>query len=487
MPHISPPEQRVLNEDDKTKIVITSLLCMFLAALDQTIVTPALPVMGASLGGGQWVSWIVSAYFLTATAVTPLYGKLADLKGRRPVLYAGVGIFVAGSLISALAPSMAVLIAGRALQGLGGGGLMALVQTIIGDVAPPRERGKYMVYISAVWATSSVAGPVLGGLLAEYVHWSAIFWLNLPLGALAVGLSMKPLSRLPDIRRDHRLDIAGAVMIMAATLLFLLPLTLGGHSYPWSSPLVLGMLMLSAGTFVLFAWYQFQPAEPLLPPRIFGDRVIALTSATSFLAGAGMFGLSVYFPVYLQLIDGFGASAAGIALLGPMLGSVAGSNISARLLRKGGHYKRLPMIGSLISALSLASIGFVAGNEPFWVIEALAVLTSFGQGTLFPVATIMVQNAANPRDLGTATGAYTFVRTLGAVVAIAVLGAIVGNAGIGDHISVGGLDPAARQGVVAAFRALFLAAAASQLVSLALLARIEERPLRGNTPPPVED
>lgn len=480
-------DQPVLTEDDKTKIVVTALLCMFLAALDQTIVTPALPVMGASLGGGEWVSWIVSAYFLTATAVTPLYGKLADLKGRRPVLYAGVGIFVAGSLISAMAPTMAVLIAGRALQGLGGGGLMALVQTIIGDVAPPRERGKYMVYISAVWATSSIAGPVLGGLLAEYVHWSAIFWLNLPLGIVAVSLSMKPLSRLPDIRRDHRLDILGALMIMSATLLFLLPLTLGGHAYPWSSPLILSMLAASAATFFLFAWYQFQPEEPLLPPRIFGDRVIALTSATSFLAAAGMFGFSVYYPVYLQLIDGLGASAAGLALLGPMIGSVAGSSISARLLRKGGHYKRLPMIGSALSMVSLAVVGFLAGNVSFWVIEALAALTAFGQGTLFPVGTVMVQNAANPRDLGTATGAYTFVRSLGSVVAIAVLGAIVGSAGIGDHISEGALAPAAREGAVAAFRALFFAAAAAQLLSLALLSRIEERPLRGRTPPPVEE
>ncbi len=482
---MTPHSAQLLGEDDKTRIVITALLCMFLAALDQTIVTPALPVMGASLGGGEWVSWIVSAYFLTATAVTPLYGKLADLKGRRPVLYAGVGIFVAGSVISAAAPSMAVLIAGRALQGLGGGGLMALVQTIIGDVAPPRERGKYMVYISAVWATSSVAGPVLGGLLAEYVHWSAIFWLNLPLGALAVGLSLKPLSRLPDIRRDHRLDIAGALLIMAATLLFLLPLTLGGHSHPWTSPFVLGMLALSLATFAFFAWYQFQPAEPLLPPRIFGDRVITLTSAVSFLAAAGMFGLSVYFPVYLQLIDGFGASAAGIALLGPMIGSVIGSNISARILRKSTHYKRLPMIGSVLSTLALAAVGLVVGDAPFWVIEALAVVTSFGQGTLFPVATVMVQNAADPRDLGTATGAYTFVRSLGAVVAIAVLGAILGSAGIGDHISDGALAPAARDGAVFAFRALFFAAAAAQLVSLFLLAAIEERPLRGRTPPPV--
>ena len=481
------PDQPVLTEDDKTKIVVTALLCMFLAALDQTIVTPALPVMGASLGGGEWVSWIVSAYFLTATAVTPLYGKLADLEGRRPVLYAGVGIFVAGSLISAMAPTMAVLIAGRALQGLGGGGLMALVQTIIGDVAPPRERGKYMVYISAVWATSSIAGPVLGGLLAEYVHWSAIFWLNLPLGALAVALSLKPLSRLPDVRRDHRLDIQGALMIMAATLLFLLPLTLGGHSYSWGSPLILGMLVASVATFALFAWYQFQPEEPLLPPRIFGDRVIALTSATAFLAAAGMFSFSVYYPVYLQLIDGFGASAAGLALLGPMLGSVAGSGMSARLLRKGGQYKRLPMIGSLLAMVSMAVVGLLVGNVSFWVIEALAVLTAFGQGTLFPVGTVMVQNAADPRDLGTATGAYTFVRSLGSVVAIAVLGAIVGSAGIGEHISEGALAPAAREGAVAAFRALFFAAAAAQLLSLALLSRIEERPLRGRTPPPVDE
>lgn len=482
-----PPDSQVLTEDDKTKIVVTALLCMFLAALDQTIVTPALPVMGASLGGGEWVSWIVSAYFLTATAVTPLYGKLADLKGRRPVLYTGVGIFVAGSLISAVAPSMAVLIAGRALQGLGGGGLMALVQTIIGDVAPPRERGKYMVYIAGIWATASIAGPVLGGVLAEYVHWSAIFWLNLPLGAMAVGLSLKPLSRLPNIRRDHKLDVLGALMIMAATLLFLLALTLGGHSYPWGSPLILGMLTVSAAAFILFAWYQFQPAEPLLPPRIFGDRVIALTSATAFLATAGMFGLSVYYPVYLQLIEGFGASAAGLALLGPMIGSVAGSSISARLLRKGGHYKRLPMIGSLLSLVSLAVVGLLVGHVSFWVIEALALLTSFGQGTLFPVGTVMVQNAADPRDLGTATGAYTFVRSLGSVVAIAVLGAIVGSAGIGDHISVGALDPAARESAIAAFRALFFAAAVAQLLSLALLTRIEERPLRGRTPPPVEE
>ena len=230
LPATSPPAAAgpaTISEADRVRIIIGVLIAMLLAALDQTIVAPAIPAIGAALGGSAYISWIVSAYFLTATATTPLYGKVADIHGRRPTLFAAIAIFVVGSILCALAPNMWSLILGRAVQGLGGGGLMALAQTVIGDLVPPKERGKFAVYISGTWAIASVAGPILGGFITQHLHWSVIFWLNLPLAALAVLMTNNTLKRLPWAKRDHKLDFVGAALVMLATVALMLALALG--------------------------------------------------------------------------------------------------------------------------------------------------------------------------------------------------------------------------------------------------------------------
>jgi EmrB/QacA subfamily drug resistance transporter len=481
----TPPPSVALSEPDRVRIVIGVLIAMFLAALDQTIVTPAMPTIGAALGGGLWLSWIVSAYFLTSTAVTPLFGKLADLKGRRPVLYASIGIFLLGSVVCALAPSMAVLIGGRAIQGIGGGGLMAVVQTIIGDVAPPRERARYMIYISTLWAVSSLAGPVLGGVLAQHVHWSMIFWINLPIGAIGYLMSSRALQKLPDVRRPHKLDVLGALIVMVATVLLLLALTWGGTVYPWSSLVVIGLIWVSLFLFGLFGWYQLQPEEPLLPPRVLANPVVALACTAIFFSMAGFVGLSVFFPVYLELVEGLGAAASGLALVALMGGTVLGANISGRHMRRSPHYKRIAVLGSFVASMSLALLGVLADTVPFAVIELIVGAAGFGLGTLFPIAMVSVQNAAEPRDLGVATATLGFLRSLGSVIGIAILGAILGTAGVSAHIgdASGALTGAARVETVEGFRWLFFAAALSQMVSLVLLMRMEEKPLRGHAPP----
>ena len=236
---------RAIDPAARRDIVVGVLLAMFLAALDQTIVAPALPTIGSSLGNAEYLSWIVTAYLLTATAVTPLYGKLADIRGRRPVIVGAIGIFVAGSIISALARSMLALVVGRAIQGIGGGGLAALAMTVIGDVVAPRERGQYQGYISGMWGIASLAGPIVGGFLAHRLHWSMIFWINLPLAALAIVVLNNPLKKLPSVRGRHRLDLQGAGLVILATISLMLVLTWGGSRYAWTSPQILGLAAIS--------------------------------------------------------------------------------------------------------------------------------------------------------------------------------------------------------------------------------------------------
>jgi MFS family permease len=249
----------------RTEIIVGVLLAMFLAALDQTIVAPALPTIGSSLGNAEYLSWIVTAYLLTATAVTPLYGKLADIRGRRPVIFGAIGIFVAGSILSALARSMLVLIIGRAIQGIGGGGLGALAMTVIGDVVAPRERGQYQGYISGMWGIASLAGPVVGGFLTHKLHWSMIFWINLPLAALAIVVLNNPLKKLPPVRGQHRLDLMGATLVILATTSLMLMLTWAGSRYAWVSPQILGLGCVSLIFWVLFGLRIYHCEEPILP------------------------------------------------------------------------------------------------------------------------------------------------------------------------------------------------------------------------------
>ncbi|MER9128300.1 MDR family MFS transporter [Mesorhizobium sp. M0768] len=467
-----------LTETEKNAIIGGVLLSMLLAALDQTIVAPAMPTMARLLGHAEYLPWIVTGYLLTATAVAPLYGKISDIYGRRPTVYAAILIFLAGSLVSATAPNMLVLVVGRAIQGAGGGGLFALTQTVIGDLVPPRERARYAAWISGTWAVASIAGPLLGGTFAEHLHWSLIFWINIPLGLLAMAIINNPLKKLPIAAKHHRIDGLGALLLVAATSLLLLALNWGGSEYPWLSPEILGLLACSAVFWSAFALRLMRAAEPLISLEVLGNPIVLAGTLSMFLLQAANVGLSVYLPVYLQSVVGLSVSQSGTALLGLMLGTVAGATFSARMIPRFFHYKRIAMIGTVFSILCLGVLSLVAGHASLLLVEVLTTCVGLGTGTTFPVATVSVQNAVDRMHLGVATGVLTFLRSLGSALGVAMLGAVA--LGYGLPLASEGTQPASHIASAMPFVMIFLAAAAILLLSLITLWLMPEKTLRGH-------
>ncbi|SDA41219.1 MDR family MFS transporter [Mesorhizobium qingshengii] len=472
-----------LSEGEKNAIIGGVLLSMLLAALDQTIVAPAMPTMARLLGHAEYLPWIVTGYLLTATAVAPLYGKISDVYGRRPTVYAAILIFLAGSLVSAMAPNMLVLIVGRAIQGAGGGGLFALAQTVIGDLVPPRERARYTAWISGTWAVASIAGPLLGGTFAEHLHWSLIFWINIPLGLVAMAMINKPLKKLPIAAKHHRIDGLGALLLVAATALLLLALNWGGSEYPWLSREILGLLASSAVVWSFFALRLLRAAEPLVSLEVLGNPIVLAGTLSMFLLQAANIGLAVYLPVYLQSILGLSASASGTAMLGLMLGTVAGATLSGRTIQRFVHYKRIAMIGVTFAILCLGVLSLVAGHASLLIVEILTTCVGLGSGTTFPVATVSVQNAVDQAHLGVATGVLTFLRSLGSALGVAVLGAVA--LGYGLPLASEGVQAASAAVEAAAFVMIFLTAAAMLLMALVALGLMPEKPLRGHPAAPV--
>ena len=475
------PDSSALDEAGKRSIIAGVLLAMLLAALDQTIVSPALPTIGTKLGDFRYLPWVITGYLLTATAVTPLYGKLADIYGRRLVIFSSIGIFLVGSVVCAIAPSMIFLVLGRGVQGIGGGGLIALAMTVIGDIVPPRERGLYQGYISGVWATASLAGPILGGFFSEHLHWSMIFWINLPLGFFAIWMISDPLKRLPHLNRPHRLDLFGSVLIVGATTLLLLVLTWGGSRFTWTSAQILGLSSGSLILWMLFAIRLLTCAEPLLPLEVLKNSVVRAATMSIFFAMAAFLGLSVYLPIFFERVLRLTSSQAGLSLVPMMIATVVGAAISGRISVAVEHYKRIALIGLLGALVSLLIlVGSVSGIS-YFPFEFLLVITGFGIGTLFPIATISVQNAVEHRNLGVATGVLTFLRSLGSAIGVAVLGAVVFGAGrtmASEPMKSAEAGLASQSDFGQAFVYVFLVAAIGLGVSLGCLSAMEERPLR---------
>lgn len=471
-------------ERERRITVVGALIAMLLAAIDQASIAPAVTVIGADLGNTEFVSWVVSAYFVTATAVTTLYGKVADLKGRRFALFAAVATFVAGSLISASAPNLAVLIAGRAVQGLGGGGLLVLAQTIIGDVVPPAERGRYIAYISGAWAFASIAGPVMGGAIAEHVHWRAIFLINLPLAVIAIAICNGPLQRLAWTRREHKLDLIGAVLAVSATVTLMLTLTWSGPRNGWGSAQTFAMLALSALAFGMFVARLLKAAEPLIPLDVLHNRSVAWATLGAFFVMAAYTGLTVFIPIYLQMVQGLTTSSAGFALIPYMTGAVLGSLVVGRLKTSTTRLYRLSAVAGLAgAAVCLALLAIFSRRLSLPAVEVLILLIGFGLGSNFPVTTVAVQNAVDVRDLGAATGVLQFLRSLGSAIGIAGLGAAAASSGI--VATIGSRLAAASPGAVgstgASFTPVFLLTALGAIIGLTCLMLVEDRPLRGRT------
>src|SRR5450830_1756308 len=389
----APAQPRPLTHPEVRAIVLGIMLGMFLGALDQTIVATALPTIGRHFGNLDDLSWVVTAYLLTGTASTPLYGKLSDIHGRRAVMLAAIGIFIAGSLACALARNMTALVLGRALQGLGGGGLMALAQTIIADIVSPRERGRYQGYIGAVFAASSVGGPVLGGFLTEHLDWSLIFWINLPLGLAALGMTANVLKLVPFHPRKHRLDVIGALLMTTAAVALLLALSWGGRWFDWISAPFGALLLASAILWGLFAWRLVATAEPFLPLAVLGTPVVRCAALAGACAMATLVGMTIFVPLYFEVVLHLSASQSGMALIPLMGATVALSTVTGRLLMHMTHYKRLALAGLTLALLSLAVLAIWPASLPTVLVLALLTLIGSGLGTLFPISTVCMQNA----------------------------------------------------------------------------------------------
>ncbi|MDG4894730.1 MDR family MFS transporter [Mesorhizobium sp. WSM4976] len=472
----------LMSESEKNAIIGGVLLSMLLAALDQTIVAPALPTIARALGHAEYLPWIVTGYLLTATAMSPLYGKISDVYGRRAIIYAAILIFLFGSLVSALAPNMLVLVIGRAIQGAGGGGLFALAQTVIGDLVPPRERARYAAWISGTWAVASVAGPLLGGVFAEHLHWSLIFWINLPIGFLAMAIINNPLKKLPIPAKHHRIDGLGAVLLVVATALLLLALSWGGSTYPWFSSEILGLVACSAVVWAFFALRLLKAAEPLISLDVLGNRIVLAGTLSMFLLQAANIGASVYLPVYLQSVVGLSVAESGTAMLGLMLGTVAGAAFSGRMIARFVHYKRIAMAGISLAIVCIGVLSAIAGHASLLEVEMLTTLIGLGSGTTFPVSTISVQNAVDRAHLGVATGVLTFLRTLGGALGVAMLGAVA--LGYGLPLAAEGSQTHIQLTSATPFVMIFLTAGVTLVLALIALALMPEKPLRGHDEQP---
>lgn len=461
------------------RILVGLMLALFLSALDQTIVATALATIGRAYGDVEALAWVVTAYLLAATAVTPLYGKLSDIHGRRPVILAGIAIFVTGSVACALAPTMPALIAARALQGLGGGGLIALAQTIVGDAVSPRERGRYQGYFAAVFATASIAGPVLGGVFAEHLHWTAIFWINVPIGLAALVITGRALKALPRNERPHDLDFLGAALMMGGTVSLLLALNWGGTRYPWGSPHIITLVGAAAALLALFVWRIAVAPEPFLPLSLLRNRVVAAAIGSASFAFGTMIALSIYAPVYFETVLRLTASEAGLMLIPSMGGVVLGSLCAGQLAARLTHYKRVGLIGLPFACLSLTTVALASGSLTLATLAALLLVTGIGIGSVLPLTTVSVQNAVLPWQMGTVTALMNFMRALASALMVALYGAYLFGGAARNGVTLDALGAAGASAAPAGqFRLIFAAAAACLALSWVLLLVMEERPLR---------
>ncbi len=402
------------------------MLGMLLASLDQTIVSTALPTIVGELGGLQHLSWIITAYLLTSTASMPLYGKLSDLFGRKKLFQFAIIVFLVGSALSGLAQSMIQLIGSRALQGLGAGGIITMSQATIGDIVSPRERGRYQGYMGTVFAVAAVAGPLLGGLFTDHLTWRWVFYINLPLGLLALVVTQTVL-HLPFKRQKHPIDYLGSALMVAGLSSLLLVTSWGGTEYPWWSPQIVGLSVLGVLLLCLFLVQETRAPEPLLPLRLFGEQVFRVGAVIMFVLGLAMFGTVAFLPLYLQVVDGASATMSGLRLTPLMIGMVVTSILAGQMISRTGKYRFFPIAGTAITTLGLFLLSRLSSGSGFLEESAYMLVLGVGLGMIMQVIVLAVQNAVPYRDLGAATAGANLFRSLGAAFGVAIFGSILNN------------------------------------------------------------
>ncbi|HEY3911746.1 MAG TPA: MDR family MFS transporter [Stellaceae bacterium] len=477
------------------------LTTMALASLDQNIVSTALPRIVGELGGLAHLAWVITAFMLTSTATAPLYGKLSDMHGRRPLFVVAILVFTAGSALCGLARSMTALILFRGLQGLGAGGLMVLAQTTIADLVSPRQRGRYQGLITGVFALCSVTGPVLGGVITDALSWRWIFYVNLPVGAVALALILSALPRRERAPVAHRIDYAGAVLLTLMTAAVLLLLSWGGTVAAWLSPTIAGLVLGAVALLALLVARERVAAEPILPLPLFRNPVFAIAVAVVALTATALFGAFVFLPTFFQLVEGESPSQAGLMTTPMMGGLIVASVLGGRVVSARGRYKGVSVLGLGLAIAGLAAIAAAARlSAPLPVIEAALVVTGAGLGLVMPNLTVAIQNSVMPETLGVATSGVSFFRSLGGAFGVALSGSLLTgrvNASLlaagpaaeaarravaGGAGSLAGLPPAAHLLVAAAYRqaigTTFATGAVIAGFGLVLLLLLPERPLR---------
>ncbi|MCB8881178.1 MFS transporter [Acidisoma cellulosilytica] len=425
MTSIKESTQPSYNHAQILRVITGIMLCMLLAALDQTVVIPAVPAIAHDLRSYDHLAWIVTAYLLTSTAATPIFGKLSDIHGRRAVMNPAIAMFMIASALCALAQNLPELIIARGLQGIGGAGLFAMAQASIADVVSPRERGRYQGYLAGTWAVASIAGPVIGGYVTEGLSWRWIFWMNLPLGLLAIFLCDRALRLLVVVPRPSRIDIPGALLMTGAVTALLLMLSWGGTAYPWLSlPVVLvgllGLLMLGG-----LVMQERRAPDPLLPPRLFTNDIFLRGVSVAFFGSLGLFVATFLLPINFQLVHGYGPETAGLLVMPFLVFSTVGAYLAGLLARRLGKSKIILLggLGSAILGFLLLTLNTVETSAVVIMVES--VILGTGIGMCMPTSIVVVQNAVEQRDIGTATGSLLLLRSIGGAFGSTVAGSLL--------------------------------------------------------------
>jgi MFS family permease len=479
-PHSKHPaagDPLTLSHREKRLIAVSMMLPVFLGSVDQSVLASALPTIGRDLGQVHNLPWLITAFLIASTALTPLYGKFADIYGRRAAMLIGITIYMAGSLISAASMHMLMLIAGRIVQGCGAGGLVVTANMVLGDIATPKERGRYYTYFSLAFVTAGGSGPALGGWIAEHLHWSVIFLWNFPLCALALAIALTVLRRLPRRERQHRLDVFGAGLVIAASSCFMLSLNLGGIRYPWLSAPIAALLACAAVLGVGFVVRLRTAVEPLIPIALLADPAARLAIAAHSFGWGSIISLNVFLPMYLQSALGWSPTSAGLSLVTLMVTLNLTAGLSSQMLGRVRRYKLLPLCFLCIGVGAVVALAVAADHVTSLRFEVVLLLIGIGFGPTAPLTQVALQNTVPVRDLGAALGTMNFVRTLVATILIAIFGAIVlAHAPVGA--APGTLDQSFLGGAsVATFGTVFLIIAATLAASFLALFLLEEKPL----------